>query len=366
MQGYTCPMHPEVVKEGPGACPKCGMALEPMAPAAEDEENPELIDMARRFRVALVLTAPLLVLAMGEMAHARFGLSPAARRFVELLLATPVVAWAGAPFFARGWASVRTKSPNMFTLIALGTGAAYLFSLAATLAPGAFPASFRAHGEVPVYFEAAAVITTLVLLGQVLELKARSRTGSALRALLDLAPKTARRVGAGGDEDVPVAEIRKGELFRVRPGEKVPVDGVVEEGGSAVDESMVTGEPMPVPKGKGDRVTGGTLNGAGSFVMRAERVGDETLLAQIVRMVADAQRTRAPIQRVADAVAAWFVPAVVAVSVLTFAAWALVGPAPRMAHALVNAVAVLIVACPCALGLATPISIMVATGRGAA
>jgi Cu+-exporting ATPase len=363
---YTCPMHPEVVKERPGACPKCGMALEPMAPAVEEEENPELADMSRRFRVALVLTAPLLALAMGEMVRATFGLAPPARRLVELVLATPVVVWAGAPFFARGWASIRAKSPNMFTLIALGTGASYLFSLAATLAPGAFPASFRAHGEVPVYFEAAAVITTLVLLGQVLELKARSRTGSALRALLSLAPKTARRVTPAGDEDVPVAEIRKGDLLRVRPGEKVPVDGIVEEGGSAVDESMVTGEPMPVPKGRGDRVTGGTLNGAGSFVMRAERVGGETLLAQIVRMVGEAQRTRAPIQRVADAVAAWFVPAVLVVALLTFAAWALLGPAPRMAHALVNAVAVLIVACPCALGLATPMSIMVAAGRGAA
>jgi P-type Cu+ transporter len=362
---YTCPMHPEIVKHGPGACPKCGMALEPMVASAEEEDNPELRDMTRRLVIAAALTAPLLALAMGEMARATFGLSAAARRVLELVLATPVVLWAGAPFFERGWASIRAKSPNMFTLIALGTGAAFIFSVAATLTPGSLPASFSAHGEPPIYFEAAAVITTLVLLGQVLELKARARTGGAIRALLNLAPKTARRVEKSGERDVPLAEIAPGDLLRVRPGESVPVDGTVVEGGSAVDESMVTGEAMPVPKAPGDAVTGGTVNGTGGFVMRAERVGSDTLLARIVRAVADAQRTRAPIQRLADRVAALFVPAVVLVSVLTFAAWAAMGPEPRLAHALVNAVAVLIVACPCALGLATPMSIMVATGRGA-
>ncbi len=367
---YTCPMHPEIVRDKPGSCPICGMALEPMT-ATGDDTNPELVDMSRRFWVCLALSAPLLILTMGEMivgqgTIARF-LPGRSLVWMELLLATPVVLWGGLPFFVRGFESVVNRSPNMFTLISLGTGAAYLYSVAATLFPGIFPHTFRDHsGSVPVYFEAAAVITTLVLLGQVLELRARSQTSSAIKALLGLAPKTARRLSEGGrEEDVPLDAVQVGELLRVRPGEKVPVDGVVLEGASSVDESMVTGEPIPVEKGPGAKLIGGTVNGTGSLVMRAERVGSETMLAQIVKMVGEAQRTRAPIQRLADLVSAYFVPAVLLVAVLTFILWAAFGPEPRMAHALVNAVAVLIIACPCALGLATPMSIMVGTGRGA-
>jgi Cu+-exporting ATPase len=345
------------------------MALEPRTVAAEEGPNPELTDMTRRFWAGTALTAPLLLAMLA-------GILPGGRphvlmsgvwRWIELALATPVVLWAGAPFFQRMWASIVHRRLNMFTLIGLGTGAAWAYSVAAVLAPGLFPASFReADGTLPGYFEAAAVITVLVLLGQVLELRARSRTSGAIRALLGLAPKTARRVRSdSGDEDVPLEQVQPGDRLRVRPGERVPVDGVVVEGGSAVDESMITGEPIPVSKGPGDRVTGATVNGTGSFVMQAERVGQDTVLARIVQLVSEAQRTRAPIQRLADQVAGWFVPAVVLVAVGTFVVWALVGPEPRLAHALVNAVAVLIIACPCALGLATPMSIMVATGKGA-
>ena len=365
---YTCPMHPEVVRDGPGSCPICGMALEPTVATLDEGPNHELIDMTRRFRACLALSAPLLILAMAEMlpGHPAARLLPGrAPAWVQLALATPVVLWGGWPFFVRAWASVLHRSPNMFTLIALGTGAAYLDSLAATLFPDAFPTT--AHGGPALYFEAAAVITTLVLLGQVLELRARARTGGAIKALLGLAPRTARRLGAGGgEEDVPLDHVVVGDRLRVRPGEKVPVDGSVVEGSGAVDEALVTGEPMPVSKGPGDRVIGGTLNGpGGGFVMVAERVGSGTMLAQIVRLVGQAQRTRAPIQRLADAVSGYFVPAVLAVAVLTAIAWGTFGPAPRAAHALANAVAVLIIACPCALGLATPMAIMVATGRGA-
>jgi P-type Cu+ transporter len=366
---WTCPMHPEIVRPGPGICPICGMALEPRTVALEEGPNPELTDMTRRFWVGTALTGPLLLAMLagilpGGRPHAL--MSPA-WRWIELALATPVVLWAGAPFFQRMWASIVHRRLNMFTLIGLGTGAAWAYSVVALLAPGLFPASFReADGSLPGYFEAAAVITVLVLLGQVLELRARSRTSGAIRALLGLAPKTARRVGPdGSDADVPLEQVQPGDRLRVRPGERVPVDGVVVEGGSAVDESMITGEPIPVSKGPGDRVTGATVNGTGSFVMRAERVGQDTVLARIVQLVGEAQRSRAPIQRLADQVAGWFVPAVVLVAVATFVVWALVGPEPRLAHALVNAVAVLIIACPCALGLATPMSIMVATGKGA-
>jgi Cu+-exporting ATPase len=353
---YTCPMHPEVRQMGPGSCPICGMALEPVEMTAEEPENEELTDMTRRFRVSAVLAVPVLVLAMSERLP-----------WVQLALATPVVLWGGAPFFARGWQSIVNRSPNMFTLIALGVGVAWVYSVVATVAPGLFPPSLRVHdGSVGVNFEAAAVIVVLVQLGQLLELRARSQTGAAIRALLGLAPKTARRVRAdGADEDVPLEHIHPGDRLRVRPGEKVPVDGVVLEGTSAVDESMVTGEPMPVEKKAGDAVIGATVNGTGSLVMQAEKVGAGTLLARIVAMVAQAQRSRAPIQKLADVVSGYFVPAVVAVAVVTAAVWALVGPEPRTAHAIVNAVAVLIIACPCALGLATPMSIMVATGRGA-
>jgi Cu+-exporting ATPase len=366
---YTCPMHPEVRQIGPGSCPKCGMGLEPVAAtAAEEGPSPELVDMARRFRVSVALTLPVFALATAEMAAPELAatLPPTARLWTQLLLSAPVVLWGGWPFFVRGWQSIVTRSLNMFTLIALGTGTAFAYSVFAMLFPDALPHGMR-HGDVPpVYFEAAAVITTLVLLGQVLELRARSATSGAIRALLGLAPKTARRLRAdGSEEDVPLGHVQPGDRLRVRPGERVPVDGVVLEGTSAVDESMVTGEPIPVEKGPGARVTGGTVNGTGGFVMRAERVGAETLLAQIVRMVAEAQRSRAPIQRLADLVSAWFVPAVVAVAVVTALAWGLYGPEPRLAYALVNAVAVLIIACPCALGLATPMSIMVGTGRGA-
>jgi Cu+-exporting ATPase len=367
---YTCPMHPEIVRSDPGSCPICGMALEPRTVTQEAEENPELADMRRRFWISLALTLPVLVIAIGAVLPgnplAWVG-GPRVLSWIELALATPVVLWGAWPFFVRGWRSVVTWNLNMFTLIGLGVAVAYGYSLVAKLLPGIFPASFRnADGEVGVYFEAAAVITTLVLLGQVLELKARSRTSAAIRALLGLAPKTARRLRDDGtEEDVPLEQVQPGDRLRVRPGEKVPVDGTVAEGTSSVDESMISGEPIPVEKGAGDRVIGATINGTGSLVMRAERVGSDTLLAQIVRMVGEAQRTRAPIQRLADRVAAYFVPAVVGTAVLTFVVWAAIGPDPRMAHALINAVAVLIIACPCALGLATPMSIMVASGRGA-
>jgi Cu+-exporting ATPase len=369
---YTCPMHPEVVQEGPGACPKCGMALEPMGVPAEHDHggHTELVDFTRRLIVAVPLSLALVALDMG--AHV-FGvdllpfLSPRAEQWLALAIATPAVLWCGWPFFVRGFQSVRTGWLNMFTLIALGTGAAYLYSLVAVLAPDLFPPSMRdAHGLIPTYFEAAAVIVALVLLGQVLELRAREKTGGAIRALLDLAPKTALRVLKDGrTETIPLAEVKVGDVLRVRPGDKIPIDGTVIEGRSAVDEAMLTGEPIPVEKSKGDRVTGGTLNGTGSFDMRVDRTGAETTLAQVVEMVASAQRSRAPIQRLADTVSGYFVPAVVIVAIVAFIVWYFVGPAPQLAHALVAAVAVLIIACPCALGLATPISIMVATGRGA-
>ncbi len=368
-RAFTCPMHPEIVRDEPGSCPICGMALEPVS-GVSDEPNPELEDMTRRFWVSLALSIPVFAIAMAEMLPG----APLAARFssntltwVQLALGTPVVLWGGWPFFTRGWTSLRTRKLNMFSLIAIGTGAAWTYSVLAAVLPGFFPASFRGHsGQVAVYFEAAAVIVTLVLLGQVLELRARSQTGAAIRALLGLAPKTARRVNADGSEaDVPLEHVQVGDHLRVRPGEKVPVDGVVVEGQSAVDESMITGEPMPISKRKGDRVTGATVNGTGALLMQAERVGSETLLAQIVQMVAEAQRSRAPIQGLADTVAGYFVPAVIAIAALTFVVWALVGPEPRMAYALINAVAVLIIACPCALGLATPMSIMVATGKAA-
>ena len=370
---YTCPMHPQIVRSGPGSCPICGMALEPRIVTAQPEENPELREMTRRFWISLALTAPMLAIAMGDMLPGMPGhraLAGIWLPWIELILATPVVLWGGWPFFQRGWVSVVNRSTNMFTLIAMGTGVAYLYSLAATIFPQAFAAALRDRdGFPPVYFEAAAAITTLVLLGQVLELRARSRSGAAIRALLDLAPKTARVLheenGVRREEDVPLDQVRTGDHLRVRPGEKVPVDGEVLEGKSAVDESMITGESLPVGKEPGNRLIGATLNGTGSLVMRAERVGSETLLAQIVKMVSQAQRSRAPIQRLADRVAGWFVPAVITIAVLTFLAWSFVGPEPRFAHALVNAVAVLIIACPCALGLATPIAIMVGTGRGA-
>ncbi len=367
---YICPMHPEIVRTEPGACPICGMALEPKTVAAEEEENDELKDMKRRFWVGVVLTVPVLVSAMGKYIPGdplRNVASPRTWTWFELLLATPVVLWGGWPFFVRGWRSIINRSLNMFTLIGLGVGVAYLYSVVAALFPNVFPSSFRDEAsQVAVYFEAAAVITTLVLLGQVLELRARSQTGAAIKALLGLAPKTARLIHEDGTEvDVPLDQVQPGNRLRVRPGEKVPVDGVVLEGRSSVDESMITGEPIPVEKQTGDRVTGATVNGTGSLVMRADRVGSETLLAQIVHMVAEAQRSRAPIQKLADVVAGYFVPTVVGVATLTFVIWGIWGPSPRMAHALINAVAVLIIACPCALGLATPMSIMVATGKGA-
>ncbi|MEP6719024.1 MAG: heavy metal translocating P-type ATPase [bacterium] len=367
---YTCPMHPEIVRDGPGSCPICGMALEPRTVSLADEKNPELVEMTRRFWVCVVLSIPLLLIGMSELipgAPLDNFLTMNARGWVELALATPVVLWGAWPFFVRAWQSLVNRALNMFTLIGVGVGVAYLFSVIARLFPEIFPTSFRdSMGTVPVYFEAAAVITTLVLLGQVLELRARSRTGAAIKALLGLAPKTARRIREdGSDEDVPLEQVKVDDRLRVRPGEKVPVDGVISEGASAVDESMISGEPIPVAKQAGDRVIGATVNGTGSFVMRAERVGAETLLAQIVEMVADAQRSRAPIQKLADVVSAYFVPAVFAISILTFVVWSLWGPEPRMAHGLVNAVAVLIIACPCALGLATPMSIMVASGKGA-
>jgi Cu+-exporting ATPase len=366
---YTCPMHPEIRQKGPGSCPICGMALEPVTVTLDDQPNEELVDMTRRFVWGVVLTAPILALMIDEFipGHPLHRLIPAdAINWLELALATPVVMWAGWPFFVRGWSSLVSRHLNMFTLIALGVGAAYGYSVVATLAPGLFPASFRMGGEVAVYFEPAAVIVVLVLLGQVLELRARRRTSAAIKNLLGLAPKTARRVGDNGvEEDVPLEDVHVGDRLRVRPGERVPVDGIVREGATTIDESMVTGEPIPIEKVAGSDLTGGTVNGTGTFVMEAQRVGAETLLAQIVRMVSDAQRSRAPIQRLADQVSGWFVPIVIIVAVVTFIVWGLFGPEPQMAHALVNAVAVLIIACPCALGLATPMSIMVGTGRGA-
>jgi len=374
---YTCPMHPEIVRAGPGNCPICGMALEPRTVTVE-EDNPELRDMTRRFWISVGLTAPLMAIAMGSMIAPHIfmawnrALPWRALPWIELLLATPVVLWAGWPFFDRGWASVKNRSTNMFTLIAMGTGVAYVFSVIATLFPQIFPASFRtgsfgSMGDRPdVYFEAAAAIVTLVLLGQVLELTARSQTSSAIRALLDLSPKMARVIIDDGTErDIPLEQVKVGDRLRVRPGEKIPVDSIVLDGSSTVDESMLTGESVPVEKSAGSRVIGATVNGNGSFVMRAERVGSETMLAQIVQMVSQAQRTRAPIQRLADRVAGWFVPAVIVIAIVTFIAWVTIGPEPRFAHAIVNAVAVLIIACPCALGLATPMAIMVGTGRGA-
>jgi len=366
---WTCPMHPEIRRPGPGSCPICGMALEPVTVTADAGPSPELADMTRRFWVATALTIPIVILEMGRhFVPWLHDLIPAtASVWAQLLLATPVVLWAGWPFFVRGWASVRTRNLNMFTLIAMGTGIAWLFSLVATLAPGIFPTSFRSDdGTVDVYFEAAAVITTLVLLGQVLELRAREQTSGAIRALLDLTPKTAYRISDNGDdEEISLDTVELGDRLRVRPGEAVPVDGTVEEGRSAVDESLVTGESMPVTKTSGDTVIGGTINGSGGLIMRAEKVGRDTMLARIVAMVADAQRSRAPIQRMADKVAGIFVPAVIVVAVVAFIVWALVGPDPKLAHALIVAVAVLIIACPCALGLATPMSIMVGVGRGA-
>jgi Cu+-exporting ATPase len=367
---YVCPMHPEIVRQEPGSCPICGMALEPRTVTLQEKANPELVDMTRRFWFGVVLTAPVFFLAMSDLIPGQPLqplLSMRLLNWIQLCLATPVVVWCGWPFFERGWASIKNKSPNMFTLIAIGVGAAYVYSVFATVFPGLFPESFRGHGgEVGVYFDAAAVITTLVLLGQVLELRARSRTSSAIRALLGLSSKTARVIRDDGSEiDVPLDRVQVGDRLRVRPGEKIPVDGVVLEGSTSVDESMVTGEPIPVEKTKSGKVTGGTVNGTGSFVMRAERVGSETLLAQIVRMVSEAQRSRAPIQKLADIVAGYFVPVVILIAVITFIVWTIAGPEPRLAYALVNAVAVLIIACPCALGLATPMSIMVGMGRGA-
>jgi Cu+-exporting ATPase len=367
---YTCPMHPQIVRDKPGSCPICGMALELRTVSLNEEENMELVDMRRRFWVSAVLTIPVFAIGMSEFIPGQplQRLAPmSALAWVQLVLASPVVLWGGWPFFVRAWQSIVNRSLNMFTLIGLGVAVAYVYSVVATLFPEVFPHSFRQHGgSVPVYFEAAAVITTLVLLGQVLELKARSQTGAAIKVLLGLAPKTARRIAADDrEEDVPLGQIQPGDRLRVRPGEKIPVDGVVLEGASAVDESMVTGEPIPVEKQPGDRVIGATVNGTGSLIIKAERVGSETLLAQIVRMVAEAQRSRAPIQKLADVVSSYFVPAVILIAIITFMVWATIGPEPRLAYALINAIAVLIIACPCALGLATPMSIMVATGKGA-
>jgi Cu+-exporting ATPase len=370
---YTCPMHPEIVQDHPGNCPICGMALEPRSVSAVEEDNPELRSMTRRFWICVLLSVPLLFVAMGHLIPGIHGwlqtlASARTLTMLELILATPIVLWGGWPFFVRGYRSIVNRSPNMFTLIGMGVGVAYTYSLIAALFPGIFPAAFRdASGEVAVYFEAAAVIVTLVLLGQVLELRARSQTGAAIKALLGLAPKIARRINQdGSEEDVPLDSVQVGDKLRVRPGEKVPVDGHVSEGTSSVDESMITGEPIPVEKSAGDRVIGATVNGTGSMIITAEKVGSDTLLSQIVQMVANAQRSRAPIQKLADVVAAYFVPTVIGIAVITFIVWALIGPDPRFTHALINAVAVLIIACPCALGLATPMSIMVSSGKGAA
>ncbi len=367
---YTCPMHPEIVRDAPGGCPICGMALEPRTVSLDEEENPELVDMRRRFWMSAILSIPIFFIGMSEMipgAPLQRLIPMRTLAWIQVILSSPVVLWGGWPFFVRAWQSIVNRSLNMFTLIGLGVGVAYVYSVVATLLPQLFPHSFRGHdGSVAVYFEAAAVITTLVLLGQVLELKARSQTGAAIKALLGLAPKSARRILADGrEEDVPLNQVQGGDVLRVRPGEKIPVDAVVTEGSSAVDESMVTGEPIPVEKTVADKVIGGTVNGTGSLIIKAERVGSETLLAQIVQMVAEAQRSRAPIQRLADRVSAFFVPTVILISVVTFIVWATVGPEPRMVYAIINSVAVLIIACPCALGLATPMSIMVATGKGA-
>jgi Cu+-exporting ATPase len=365
---YTCPMHPEIEQDHPGACPKCGMTLEPKTIGAEEEEQGETRSLSRKFWIALVLTIPVLFLAMGHaiprleidsIVPKRIG------KWIEFALTTPVVLWAGGFFFARAWQSIVNRSLNMFTLIAVGVGAAYFYSVIAVIAPGIFPSSFRRHGEVDLYFEAATVITTLILLGQLIEAKARSRTGHAIKALLGLAAKTAHRVRDGQEQEIAIGEIQKGDLFRVRPGEKVPIDGVIIDGKSNIDESMITGEPMPLSKRAGEKVIGATVNQTGSFLMRAERIGSETVLAQIVQMVAEAQRSRAPIQKLADTVSGYFVPAVIGAAIITFIVWSIVGPAPAMAYALVNAVSVLIIACPCALGLATPMSIMVGVGRAA-
>ncbi|MEW6109807.1 MAG: heavy metal translocating P-type ATPase [Nitrospirota bacterium] len=366
---WTCPMHPEIIRDKPGSCPRCGMALEPKTSLSEEEENPELIDMTRRFWLSAVLTIPLVIIAMRDYIPGlslESLISHEVMKWIELILATPVILWAGWPFFVRCRQSLMTRNLNMFTLIGIGVGVAYVYSVVAALFPGIFPASFRKDGgEVGIYFEAAAVIVTLVLLGQVLELKARSKTGAAIKLLLGLAPKTARRIKDGVEEDIPLEHVNKDDILRVRPGEKIPVDGMVTDGLSSVDESMVTGEPIPVQKQKGDRVIGATVNGTGMIIMKAEKVGADTLLSQIVHMVAEAQRSRAPIQKLADVVAAYFVQIVMVIAILTFAVWAWLGPEPSMAYAIINAVAVLIIACPCALGLATPMSIMVAMGKGA-
>ena len=365
---YTCPMHPDIEQDHPGACPKCGMTLEPKSIGPEEEEQRETRSLSRKFWIALVLTIPVLFLAMG---HAIPGLEidsivpKRIGKWIEFALTTPVVLWAGGFFFTRAWQSIVNRSLNMFTLIAVGVGAAYFYSVIAVIAPGIFPSSFRRHGEVDLYFEAAAVITTLILLGQLIEAKARSRTGHAIKALLGLAAKTAHRVRDGQEHEIAVDEIQKGDVLRVRPGEKIPIDGVIVDGKSNIDESMITGEPIPVSKRAGEKVIGATVNQTGSFLMRAERIGSETVLAQIVQMVADAQRSRAPIQKLADTVSGYFVPGVIGVAIITFIVWSIVGPAPSMAYALVNAVSVLIIACPCALGLATPMSIMVGVGRAA-
>jgi Cu+-exporting ATPase len=365
---YTCPMHPEIEQDHPGECPKCGMVLEPKTPRMVEEDETEIRSLSRKFWSALVLTIPVLILAMGHAVpglHVDSIIPRQIGKWIEFVLTTPVVLWAGGFFFARAWRSVVNRSLNMFTLIAVGVGAAYFYSAVAVITPGIFPDSFRRNGEIDLYFEAAAVITTLVLLGQLLEAKARSRTGQAIKALLGLAAKSAHRVRDGREEGIPVQEIHKGDVLRVRPGEKVPVDGVITEGRSNIDESMITGESMPVTKAAGEKVTGATVNQTGSFLMRADRIGSETRLAQIVEMVAEAQRSRAPIQKLADTVSGYFVPAVVAIAILTFIVWSIFGPPPAMAYALVNAVSVLIIACPCALGLATPMSIMVGVGRAA-
>ena len=363
---WTCPMHPEIRRDRPGSCPICGMALEPLEPTLKEGPNLELIDFTRRLWLSAVLAVPLVILAMGTELFGWELIPMRLSMWVQLALATPVVLWAAKPFFERGWESIKTRKLNMFTLIGIGIGVAYAYSVVATVAPGLFPESLKTMGGmVPVYFEVAAVITALIFVGQVLEIRARTATGKAIRALLGLAAKTARRVRDGVEEDIPIEHVHVGDLLRIRPGEKVPVDGIVVEGRSSVDEAMISGEPVPVEKESGAKLTGATVNGTGSLIMRAERVGRDTMLSQIIRMVADAQRSRAPIQALADKVSAWFVPAVIAVSVLAFIVWSLVGPEPRLAHALVNAIAVLIIACPCALGLATPMSIMVGTGRGA-